>query len=86
MPEYSLAQLENSAITPGTISPIARVTDQPALTDNVHNRVGTTDGNYADYAELPFDVVTEWSLALYGAYGLCSSYNGALCSWSLIGT
>ncbi len=36
-------------------------------------------------AELPFDVVKEWSLALYGAYGLYSSYNGALCSWSLIG-
>ena len=37
-------------------------------------------------AELPFDVVKEWSLALYGACGLYSSYNGALCSWSLIGT
>lgn len=36
-------------------------------------------------AELPLDVQGNWGGVLYDAYGLYTSYNGALAAWALIG-
>ncbi len=113
---YDLAQLENAAIEPGHIAPGARVTSDPALTDNAY-AAATTDGAYDAYACLemddaviamicagrgqefavvrnisdpvlnpgiPDDVLQHWSYLVYHTYGLYTSFNGALCAWSLV--